>query len=102
MSLERPNRAKRNNAYLADMNVKGSLLQPALQLMRRYPAVEVEHMNWSDSIRPGIMTVQGQVTMRAKNPDTGEVRKVNFRLNAEFWGTREGTVMATLNLREDD
>lgn len=102
MSLERPNRAKRNNAYLADMNVKGSLLQPALQLMRRFPDVEVEHMNWSDSNRPGAMTVQGQVTVRAKNPDTGEVRKVNFRLNAEFWGTREGTVMASLNLREDD
>lgn len=102
MSLERPARARRNNAYLAEMNVKGSLLQPALQLMRRFPDVSVEHMNWSDSLRPGAMNLQGMVTVRARNPDTGEARQVNFSLNAEFWGTRDGTVMATLSLKEDD
>lgn len=101
MSLERPKRAKRNNDYLAEMNVQGSLLQPALALMRRYPEVEVEQMNWNDHNRPGAMSLRGQMTLRATNPDTGEVRKVNFRLDAEFWGTRDGTVMATLNLRED-
>lgn len=101
MSLERPKRARRNNDYLAEMNVQGSLLQPALQLMRKYPEVEVEQMNWNDRMRPGAMRLHGQMTLRATNPDTGEVRKVNFRLDAEFWGTRDGTVMATLNLRED-
>lgn len=102
MSLERPTRARRNNAYLSEMNVKGSLLQPALQLMRRFPEMAVEHMNWNDSQRPGAMNLQGMVTVRARNPDTGEARQVNFRLSAEFWGTREGTVMASLSLREDD
>lgn len=102
MSLERPSRARQNNSYLSEMNVQGSLLQPALQLMRRFPEVAVEHMNWNDSQRPGAMKLQGTVVVRVKNPDTGEAKRVNFRLNAEFWGTREGTVMASLNLREDD
>lgn len=102
MSLERPSRARQNNSYLSEMNVQGSLLQPALQLMRRFPDVAVEHMNWNDSQRPGAMKLQGTVVVRVKNPDTGEAKRVNFRLNAEFWGTREGTVMASLNLREDD
>jgi DnaJ domain len=102
MSLEKPTRARRNNTYLSEMNVKGSLLQPALQLMKRFPDVAVEQMNWNDSQRPGALNLQGMVTVRARNPDTGEARQVNFRLNAEFWGTRDGTVMASLSLREDD
>lgn len=102
MTLERPNVARSTNSYLADMNVQGSLLQPALQLMRKYPDVNVETMNWHESLRPGVMKVQGTVNLRARNPGSGEVRSVVYRWSAEFWGTRDGTVLASLNLRDDD
>ncbi len=102
MSLEKPSNARSTNAYLSEMNVQGSLLQPALQLMRKYPDINIENMNWQDNVRPGVMRVQGSVIITARNVNLAESRKVAFQLNAEFWGLRDGTFLASLNMKEED
>ncbi len=100
--LERPIVAYRTNAYLTEMNVKGSLFRPALRVMRDFSEVDVSRVDWSDSMAPGVLKVRGTLVLQAKSSQPPFFRTANFRLTAEFWGTPNGTVLAELNLRETE
>ena len=100
--LEKPNAAYRTNAYLQEMKVKGSLLNPALKMMRDFSEVDVSRVDWSDSTAPGVLKVRGTLVLQAKGSQAPFNRTANFRLTAEFWGTPNGTVLAELNLRETE
>jgi hypothetical protein len=99
-TLETRSQAMRTNAYLSDQNVKGTLLQPALPWLRRYPDVRIEQMNWNDQVRSGVLRVQGALVLKLQGAERDDSRRLTFALQAEFWGTRDGTVLGRLDLRE--
>ncbi len=98
--LEHPTKARKTNAYLTGMNVKGSLFQPALQMMQDYPEIDVSRVDWTDTGTPGVLRIHGNVMLQAKSPNIPAVRFANFQFTAEFWGTAGGTVLGELNLKE--
>ena len=95
-TLEKPSQADKYNAHMAKMKVKGSLLHAALKRLDGN-AGTLEKMTWSETAKPGVLQLTGTVLLSTE----AERAPIAFRLSAEFWGTRDGTVMAVLDLKED-
>ena len=100
--LENPSEARRVNAYLKSMKVKGSLLAPALRTLSDRPDLQVRPSQWIESTKPGVLSVQGTVLAQPRAPETADARTLRFRVVAEFHGTAEGTMLAVLDFKEGD
>ena len=100
--LENPSEARRVNAYLKSMKVKGSLLAPALRTLSDRPDLQVRPSQWIESTKPGVLSVQGTVLAQPRAPETADARTLRFRVVAEFHGTAEGTMLAVLDFKESD
>ena len=100
--LERPQDVQRAQNHLLQMNVKGTLLGPALRLLQQYPQVKVEQMAISggERIGAGTANIAALVSVRASNAQATPAPTLNFRFTARFIGTREGTALAHLDMRE--
>lgn len=100
--LERPQDVQRAQSHLLQMNVKGNLLGPALRLLQQYPQVKVEQMAISGGERSGAGTANmaALVSVRASNAQATPAQTLTFRFTARFIGTREGTALAHLDMRE--
>lgn len=96
-TLEQGPKTRSLNAYLARMNVKGSLLQPVAPLHARAARLDVHRSPWNEAERPGVLNVESTVVLQARAE--GLPMSV-FRLAAEFRGTPNGTVLERLELRE--
>lgn len=91
-------RARYLQDYLTGMKVRGTLLQPAIDLLGRYPDLSVHRSGWSEERQPGAMTLRSVVVL---NPSqAGEESRI-YRLSAEFRGTENGTVLVRLDLRPE-
>lgn len=101
-TFTRPVDARQLNAYLADMRIKGSLLQPVLRLQREYPQIHLEQQGWTQTERPGALSLQAGLLLYAKGPADGEIKTLRLRLQADFQGTKEGTVLSRLDLKENE
>ncbi|WP_242455290.1 hypothetical protein [Acidovorax sp. 210-6] len=99
--LENPSEARRVNAHLKSMKVKGALLAPALKLLNESPDLQVRQSHWTESARPGVLNVQTTVVVQPKS-SAADQRVFKFRVTAEFQGTAEGTMLATLDVRESE
>lgn len=100
--LESPSEARRINAYLKSMKVKGSLLAPALKSLGDRPDFEVRPLSWTESAKPGVLNVQTTVLAQPRTPETGNPWILRFRVVAEFHGTAEGTMLAVLDIKESN
>ena len=100
--IERPQDAQTTHSHLAKMNVKGSLLRSPLRLLQQYPQVKVERISLSQSESPGTVNMQGSFVVQTNDPQTAQPRTVRYRVAAEFLGTREGTALAHLDIKEMD
>lgn len=99
--LENPSEARRVNAYLKSMKVKGSLLAPALRTLSDRPDLQVRPSQWIESTKPGVLSVQA-VLAQPRAPETADARTLRFRVVAGFHGTAEGTMLAVLDFKEGD
>ena len=100
--LESPSEARRVNAHLKSMKVKGALLAPALKLLSDSSNLQVRQSHWTESTRPGVLTVQTTVVVQPKSTAVADQRVFKFRVLAEFQGTAEGTMLANLDFRESE
>ena len=100
--LKSPSEAKRVNAYLKSMKVKGSLLGPALRHLGDGGDIQVQQTHWTESAKPGMLRLDAMVLAAAKGTGVDPGKAVKLRVTAEFHGTAEGTVLAILDLKEDD
>lgn len=98
-ALENPTYTRQVNATLETSKVKGSLLAPALTRLKS-PA-SIEKMGWTETNRPGALQVQGYVELTPDGPERADTPRVRFTLQAEFIGTRDGTAMSALTLKDD-
>lgn len=100
--LERPQDVQRAQNHLVRMNVKGNLLEPALRLQQQYPQVKVDQVALSGGERSvaGAASMAALVSVRAGNGQAAPSHAVSYRLTAHFIGTREGTALAQLDMRE--
>jgi len=99
--LENPSEARRVNAYLKNMKVKGSLLSPAIKTLNDRPDLQVRQSHWTESAKPGVLNVQATVLAQPKMPEA-DPRVLRFRVVAEFHGTAEGTMLAVLDFKETE
>ena len=99
--LENPSEARRINAYLKNMKVKGSLLSPAIKTLNDRPDLQVRQSHWTESAKPGVLNVQATVLAQPKMPEA-DPRVLRFRVVAEFHGTAEGTMLAVLDFKETE
>ena len=100
--LERPQDVQRAQNHLVRMNVKGNLLEPALRLQQQYPQVKVDQVALAGGERSvaGAASMAALVSVRAGNGQAAPSHAVSYRLTAHFIGTREGTALAQLDMRE--
>ncbi len=94
--LHNPAEARRVNAYLRSMKVKGSLLAPAVNLLNDGGEVQVQRTHWTESAKPGMLRLDAMLLATAQG------QAIKLRVTAEFHGTAEGTVLAVLDLKEGD
>lgn len=99
--LENPSEARRINAHLKSMKVKGSLLSPAIKTLSDRPDLQVRQSHWTESTKPGVLNVQATVQAQPKAPEA-DPRVLRFRVVAEFHGTAEGTMLAVLDFKESE
>lgn len=100
--LESPTDAQRVHTHLKSMKVKGALLGPALKLLSESKDLQVRQSHWTESTRPGVLNVQTTVVVQPRSTSASDQRSVRFRVTAEFLGTAEGTMLATLDFKESE
>jgi hypothetical protein len=98
-AIENPGYMKQVHASLEASKVKGNLLMPALQRLKG-PAT-IERMGWTETARPGLMLVQGYVELAPDGAERTDTPRLRFVVNAEFVGTKDGTAMSSLALKDD-
>jgi hypothetical protein len=98
-ALENPGYARQVNASLDASKVKGNLLAPALQRLKG--AATIERMGWTETTRPGVMQVLGYVELAPDGAERTDTPRVRFVVSSEFVGTKDGTAMTTLALKDD-
>ncbi|HMN20907.1 MAG TPA: DnaJ domain-containing protein [Ottowia sp.] len=95
-ALEEAGETRRLNAYLARMNVKGSLLRPVAELHARSPRLAVERSAWSEASEPGVLNIRSLLMVQGRAAGTDVAV---YQLVAQFRGTPEGTVLERLDLQ---
>lgn len=98
--LERPKEARRTHDLLRQMNVKGTLLAPALRLAPEYPQLNVTSLTIVETQRSGALDVRGTVQIAAHNPDGRTSTSARYHVLAQFVGMENGTALTRLELQE--
>lgn len=100
--LENPAEARRVNAHLKSMKVKGALLGPALKTINDRSGIQIRQSHWTESTALGMLSVQTTAQAQVRTPDTPEPQVYRFKVIAEFQGTAEGTMLMSLDFKESD
>lgn len=90
--------AQRLHAYLASMQVKGSLLQPLLGQHGRGSGLQVQRSAWKERAQPGALNIQTTVILQ---PRSGAEAVSSYLLVADFRGTKDGAMLERLDLRPE-
>jgi hypothetical protein len=98
-ALESPQQTRQVANHLAGLSVKGNLLRAVQQRVGDAKA-SVDRIGLTDTQKPGTMVVQGHVVLTPERPD-GTSGPLRFAVVAEFVGTKDGTAMAALSLKEE-
>lgn len=90
--------AQQTHEYLSSKNVKGSLMRSVLPVLNQAESWRVVRPSWTAHVQPGVLVLRGTVMLTPVHagPDTAALP---FEVQAEFRGTREGTVLAVLEMR---
>jgi hypothetical protein len=99
--LAQPEQARSTSHALAQMNVNGSLLMPPGAVGEVERSVQIERADLSESHRPGFLRIRGVMRAQVSSPNT-QSRAVRWRVQAEFRGTAQGTVLTLLDLRDTE
>jgi hypothetical protein len=99
--LAQPEQARSTSHALTQMNVNGSLLMPPGAVGDVVRSVQIERADLSESHRPGFLRIRGVMKAQVSSPNT-QPRAVRWRVQAEFRGTAQGTVLTLLDLRETE
>jgi hypothetical protein len=99
--LEQPEQARSTSHALTQMNVNGSLLMPPGVVGDVVRSVQIERADLSESHRPGFLRIRGVMKAQVSSPNT-KPRAVRWRVQAEFRGTAQGTVLTLLDLKETE
>ena len=98
--LHIPSEAKRVNAYLRSMKVKGTLMAPALSYLGDGGEIQVQRTHWTESAKPGMLRLDAMLLATGKGVSSSQ--GVKLRVIADFHGTAEGTVLSVLDMKESD
>lgn len=98
-ALENPGHMRQVHASLESSKVKGNLLAPVLQRLKG--TATIERMGWAETPRPGSMQVQGYVELAPDGAERTDTPRLRFVVHAEFVGTKDGTAMTSLVLKDD-
>ena len=98
-ALENPGYMRQVHASLEASKVKGNLLTPALQRLKG-PAT-IERMGWTETTRPGVMQMLGYVELAPDGAERADTPRLRFVVSSEFVGTKDGTAMTSLVLKDD-
>lgn len=99
--LAQPEQARSTSHALAQMNVNGSLLMPPGAVGDVVRSVQIERADLSESHRPGVLRIRGVMRAQVSSPNT-QSRAVRWRVQAEFRGTAQGTVLTLLDLKDTE
>ncbi len=99
--LAQPEQARSTSHALTQMNVNGSLLMPPGSVGDVVRSVQIERADLSESHRPGFLRIRGVMKAQVSSPNTLP-RAVRWRVQAEFRGTAQGTVLTLLDLKETE
>jgi hypothetical protein len=97
--LGQPEQARSTSFQLRQMNVSGSLLMPPSPGGEALRSLQIERADLSESHRPGVLRIRGVLKGHLDAPDTPP-HPVRWRVQAEFKGTPQGTVLTLLDLKE--
>jgi hypothetical protein len=97
--LAQPEQARLTSYALTQMNVRGSLLRPDGVAGRTLGAVQIERADLRESHRPGVLSIRGVMSAHEHLPND-QTRAVRWRVQADFRGTPEGTVLTLLDLKD--
>jgi hypothetical protein len=95
--LAQPEQARSTSHALEQMNVNGSLLMPPGVVGDVMRPVQIERADLSESHRPGVLRIRGVMKAQVSSYNTPP-RAVRLRVQAEFKGTAQGTVLTLLDL----
>lgn len=96
VALRQAHETEQLNRYLTQMNVRGSLLTPVLELQLDAPRLSVRHTGWDEAHRPGALSMRSVLMLEVPGADAGISV---YRLVADFRGTAQGTVLERLDLQ---
>lgn len=96
IALRQAHETEQLNRYLTQMNVRGSLLTPVLELQLAAPRLSVRHTGWDEAHRPGALNMRSILMLEVPGADAGISV---YRLVADFRGTPQGTVLERLDLQ---
>jgi len=99
--LEQPEQARTTSHALGQMNVHGSLLMPPGAVGEVVRSVQIERADLNESHRPGMLRIRGVMWAHVSSLNT-KPRAVRWRVQAEFRGTAQGTVLTLLDLRDTE
>jgi hypothetical protein len=99
--LEQPELARSTSHALTQMNVHGSLLMPPSVAGDAMRSVQIERADLSESHRPGFLRIRGQMKAQVSGLHAAP-RVVRWRVQADFRGTAQGTVLTLLDLKETE
>jgi hypothetical protein len=97
--LEQPELARSTSHALTQMNVKGSLLMPPGAVGDVVRSVQIERAELSESYQPGVLRIRGLMKTQVSGLHAAP-RVVRWRVQAEFRGTAQGTVLTLLDLKD--
>lgn len=99
--LADPEQARLTSYALKQMNVRGSLLRPADAAGYVLGSVQIERADLRESHSPGVLRIRG--VMQANERLPGDQRRaLRWRVQADFKGTAQGTVLTLLDLKETE
>lgn len=97
--LEQAEQARNTSHALTQMNVHGSLLMPPGAVGDAMQMVQIERVDLSESHRPGVLRIRGVLKAQVSSASS-KPRAVRWRVQAEFRGTAQGTVLTLLDLKD--
>jgi hypothetical protein len=97
--LEQPELARSTSHALTQLNVKGSLLMPPGAVGDVVRSVQIERAELSESYQPGVLRIRGLMKTQVSGLHAAP-RVVRWRVQAEFRGTAQGTVLTLLDLKD--
>lgn len=95
--MAQPEQARITSFALTQMNVQGSLLRPHGVAGQALGSVQIERADLRESYQPGTLRIRGVMSALESLPNA-QTRAVRWRVQADFKGTAQGTVLTLLDL----